>query len=836
MLIYRSQTCFFLKDSTHLFQVFNKVKYLELRRLRPTSRRLLPVPTPTRRGKNGSGRERCGAPPGRARPGHATRPRCHGNGVAAAAAMSASGSEPRAASAAARLVQMQSRLTPTERKMKDGNALTAAGSRGNEGRTESTKESCDHFLLDIPVTREQMNHYRAAAETAQSELAALSVKYDCAQSELLELRSRVISKETSFKELKSEAENYKENNARQASLLLSLQTRVRETEEELNMLVASKKQADMTAQAALKENWELKEKLHEQNARLTKYLNECEESKTESYKVSRKYEELLTQLSEFLDTDIKEKEKPQEHLMSKVCEIRKENLSLKAQVAALQEDINGHEMESRASRETIMRLVSEVTKEQKKAAGYCQDMEKLSKDLDSAKIVRQSLEIDIRNLQDKLTANQKAWEASKQELHSLKKSFSELDGSLKSSKEEARTAQSSLEAFREQIATLLSSGLLTVMPSEKDILKRVQEINCKEQSEERMVSQLETQIAKLTETLENQTRSYQEALERNREVEKQSETFQDQLKHLEEELLSIDMIRDGLKHEKQKYMKFLEQLNEKMKLDSVAAEVGFDMNVNAILARVEQLVKLEGDAVIENKTVTYSLRRKLKTQKEKLESKELHVKLLRHKITQLEEEKQVRTSLAMERDEANLTVRKLQKMIERLQKQLDLARETNTDLKAKLSETNELKIQTLEQNRTIEELNKSQGKLERMKEKAEKQLNSVKSELTLKEQKATEEKEKAKNTLEAVSSEMKVLKTTLAELAKRERRLADFREVISRMLGLDLASLTLPDYEIITRLEGLIHFHQHHFIPCVCVKDVTRTEDEHLERNIQFLH
>lgn len=58
-------------------------------------------------------------------------------------------------------------------------------------------------------------------------------------------------------------------------------------------------------------------------------------------------------------------------------------------------------------------------------------------------------------------------------------------------------------------------------------------------------------------------------------------------------------------------MKFLEQLNEKMKLDSIAAEVGFDMNVNAILARVEQLVKLEGDAVIESKTVTYSLRRKV---------------------------------------------------------------------------------------------------------------------------------------------------------------------------------------------------------------------------------
>ncbi|XP_035178859.1 coiled-coil domain-containing protein 170 isoform X4 [Oxyura jamaicensis] len=692
---------------------------------------------------------------------------------------------------------------------------------------EPTKESYDHFLLDIPVTREQMNRYRAAAETAQSELAALSVKYDCAQSELLELRSRMVSKEASYQELKAEAESYKENNARQASLLLSLQTRVQETEDESSVLATSKKQAELTAQAAFKENCELKEKLHEQNAKLNKYLSECEESKTQASKISRKYEELLSQLSEFLDTDIREKEKPQEHLMSKVCEICKENLALKGQVAALQEAIDGHEMESKASRETIMRLVSEATKEQKKAAGYYQDMEKCSKDLDSARIARQSLEMDIRNLQDKLNANQRGWEASKQELHNLKKSLSELDGSLKSSKEEARTAQSSLVAFKEQIAALLSNGLATVKPSEKAILERIQEINCKEESKEIIVSQLETQIAKLTESLENQTRLYQEALERNRKTEKQSETLQDRLKHLEEELLSIDMMQDGLKLEKQKYLIFLEQLNEKMKLDSVAAEVGFDMNVNAILARVEQLVKLEGDAVIENKTMAYSLRRKLKTQKEKLESKELHVNLLRQKITQLEEEKQVRTALAVERDEANLTVRKLHKMIERLQKQLDLVRETNTDLKAKLSETNELKIQTLEQNRTIEELSKSQGKLERMKEKVEKQLNSVKSELHLKELKATEDKEKAKNMLEAVSSEMKVLKTTLAELTRRERQLADFREVVSRILGLDIASLALPDYEIITRLEGLIHCHQHHFITCVCLKDVARAQDEH---------
>lgn len=81
----------------------------------------------------------------------------------------------------------------------------------------------------------------------------------------------------------------------------------------------------------------------------------------------------------------------------------------------------------------------------------------------------------------------------------------------------------------------------------------------------------------------------------------------------------------------------------------------------------------------------------LKTQKERLESKELHVNLLRQKIAQLEQEKQVRLALAVERDEANLTLRKLQKKVERLQRELSVCRESNTELKAQLADTHELK-------------------------------------------------------------------------------------------------------------------------------------------------
>uniref|UniRef100_A0A8D2Q975 Coiled-coil domain containing 170 n=1 Tax=Varanus komodoensis TaxID=61221 RepID=A0A8D2Q975_VARKO len=627
----------------------------------------------------------------------------------------------------------------------------------------------NYILLDSPVAREQLCHYRNAAEMARSELAAFLVKYECAQAEILDLKSTLASKDISIQDLKAEVGSYKENDARQSSLLSSMQSRLQEMEKESGTIAMSKKQVDLKAQAILQENLELKEKVHEQE-------------------ISGMHEEIAT---------------------------------LKEQIATFKETANVHEMELKANRETIMRLVSELSKEQKKTATYSQDMEKLS---EVSTADKQNLEKEIRKLQDRLAACQSAWETSQKELSHLKECCNENEEYLKSSTEEARAAKSLHRTFKEQIATLLGSNSILVSPSEEDIIEKIREM-CHDEESKKTVS-------KLAEMQETQNKLHQETLQKTRKAESKSETLHNQLMRLEGELVSGDVIRDSLKLEKQNYLQFLDQLSEKLNLDCVAADIGFDMRLEAILARVEQLIKLEGDTLRENKIMAHNLQRKLKTQKEQLDNKVLQMKLLRQKIVQLEEEKQVRTALAVERDEANLTLRKLQKKVDRLQNELALAREANTDLKVKLADANELKIRTLEQDKTIEELSKSQEKLEKMKTKAEKQLSSAKSELQLKEREAKEDKEKARNMLESVSSELATFKSALDEVMKKERQLADFREVVSQMLGLNTAAVALPDYEIITRLERLIHSHQHHFVPCICFKDMPVRQDGPL----QLLH
>ncbi|KAM9666900.1 coiled-coil domain-containing protein 170 isoform 3-T3 [Trichechus inunguis] len=581
-------------------------------------------------------------------------------------------------------------------------------------------ETYDH-LLEVPVTREQLNHYRNVAENAQSELAATLVKFKCAQSELRDLRSKMLSKEVSCQELKAEMESYKENNARKSSLLTSLRDRVQELEEESVALSSSKIRTEITAHSAIKENQGLKKKVIDLEEKLQKCLKENEENKNEVSKNCRKQEKFLSQLHNCLHLDKKDEKASDEDLILKLRELCKENSSVKGQIVTLEENINVHEMEAKASRETIMRLAEEVNRQQEKAASCLEEKDKLNQ----------------------------------------------------------------------------------------------------------MVSQLEAQISKLVEQLGNETELHQKALQRAQKAENKLETLQAQVTHLEGELVSGDFLRDNLNFEKQKYLKFLDQLSEKMKLDQMAAELGFDMRLDVVLARTEQLVRLESHAVVENKTIAHNLQRKLKTQKERLESKELHMSLLRQKIAQLQGEKQARTALAVERDEATLAGRKLEKKVERLQKELSACRESNTELKAKLADTNELKIKTLEQTKTIEDLNKSRDQLEKMKEKAEKKLMSVKSELDTTKHEAKENEERARNMTEVVTSEMKTLKKSLEEAEKREKQLVDFRQVISQMLGLNVTSLALPDYEIIKCLERLIHSHQHHFVTCACLKDVTTGRDRH---------
>lgn len=90
--------------------------------------------------------------------------------------------------------------------------------------------------------------------------------------------------------------------------------------------------------------------------------------------------------------------------------------------------------------------------------------------------------------------------------------------------------------------------------------------------------------------------------------------------------------------------------------------------------------------------LVYQLQRRVRTLREQVQRKDLHLDLLRRKLALQEDNSKVKTLLQGERDEAQLRVKKLMKQVDRLQLQLSEAKSQIRDLNAQLAEAADYKV------------------------------------------------------------------------------------------------------------------------------------------------
>ena len=97
-------------------------------------------------------------------------------------------------------------------------------------------------------------------------------------------------------------------------------------------------------------------------------------------------------------------------------------------------------------------------------------------------------------------------------------------------------------------------------------------------------------------------------------------------------------------------------------------------------------------ALSEKQTAVYSLQRKLKSSKQALESKELHLGLVQKKVVALEDRLQSYSQREAEWENTTNKARKIERQLERLQERATQQRSTITKLKAEGSEAEVLKV------------------------------------------------------------------------------------------------------------------------------------------------
>lgn len=659
----------------------------------------------------------------------------------------------------------------------------------------------------------QLSHYRQAAETAQTDLAAEKVVSSGLQQEVRDIQHRISEKDQQIIEFKCEIESNKQNAARQSALVQSLRERIREAEDSAAEKENFANRSDITITSLKKEMQNQQDRLQQVESSLKHHISAEEEASSRAAKWESKYGELKAQLIKALQLDPSQAASGSvQSFLGRIAEIVRERNNLQEKANTLSRNLHESSLESKASRETIMRLVSEVGQE-KKSAGQSQEaINGFTRERDSLQQKIREMEIEVDRLKHQLAASQDAWGVAKKQLDEKQNKLEEMEQTLHTSEYTGQSAQSRLHNFKRHLAQLIGDLDDSVAAEEDVIISRVKNMSRDYRDVKAKEESLRVQLKNLAEELDSQRNLHRTTLKRANEAETQLKDNQERVTGLEGELLTSDVERDQLKDDKRKFVAFCEKLARAMKLDEIADDVGLDVNGDALLARGEQLAKLETDALDDRKTTIYNLQRRVKWSKQQMESKDLHLGLLKKKVAELEDLLREKGRVEVERDENSLRYKKLVKHNDKLQRELLDYKQQVTKLKAKLLEASELRVRTLEQGRTIEDLENTVNKLAKSKHKTSAELHDLRSELEMTEANAREKKAQSSQTVQQLNRELQTTKQALEESRVREKQLLDFRQVLARLLGLDINTLSVPDYEIISRLERLVQAHHAHSI------------------------
>jgi len=628
--------------------------------------------------------------------------------------------------------------------------------------------------------------------TSNRNLNNLQARIEDLKAENTQYRAKLVSKDSELEEVQVELQELRNKCVIQNRLIETLQ-------EEADIL----KEAKVTARD--EENLQLAEN----EKRVRKYLVEKEEAREKASTYKEKLFGVLVQIGDSLRLKVENGsvESATEKIISKISSVCKEHELAVKKLGRMEDTLDAQDAHTKASRETIMRLVKEMEKEQKSSLESGDKVRELEQELNEIVRKKESESRDNEDLRSRMREGDKLLASCQDELDHYREKAKTYQDDADKIEVERNVYRRELEIFKSSIAKLLGCEDCESSLHDSVLKDKIREMVSNENIRTHEINGLEGEIADLKKKVKYQEDLYQNAVYDLKQVERSSSVTQSRIRELEDDLASGDVLRDTLRSDRTKYVKFLEEMADAMKVGEALMEMGHTFDTDVLIARANQLVKLEGQALLDKTSSNLALRKQIKQLKEKLKNKELHLSLVQKKTGDLQEKEKMRTALAIDRDEAIVQVQKLNHKVERLQSQLGNSRLKNTELKADLADTNELKVLTIEQKAKIDDLLQTVAKLAEKKELTRQKLGDAKTLLKETCEEADKSGEQYKLQMGAVTEDLRSTRQALDEVGVREKQLLDFRAVIAKMLSLDVTTLSVPDYEIISRLEALLRNH-----------------------------
>ncbi|CAG9578735.1 unnamed protein product [Danaus chrysippus] len=644
--------------------------------------------------------------------------------------------------------------------------------------------------------------------TLRSDLAGLQYKRDKLISENSDLKNQMLSRDQRILEQQVEIDHLREQNARQNAIISSLKKKIQDLDEVQRNLQASQGRSDLTVQTLQRDNRYCEEKIKDLEKKLRSLELECHNEEQQKENARCQFHDLVRRLSVALDSDFCDTTHTHspESLIIKASELVQEITRLKNKCMNTSENLTTIEQDFRSCRDSLERANADKDILQRQLSSQLLDIERLKQEKESLSVSNRVLERELHEAREKLSHCTKNLNVVTDNVNQNESMIIQLKEDLRHRDEKYQRLQTEFRNTMESIAILLSLPTRFVEAHESTIKDRIREILSENKDKTAQLEALREKLGVECQQLGRTTHLHEQATTRVRILEDERNMLETKVHKLETELTALEMSRDNLRKDKANFVAFLERLSRTLNMDELTQNIGLDLHTDSIIQRAEQLARLESDKIIDKTAVVYQLQRRIRILREQLQRKDLHLDLLRRKLSVQEESSRVRAVLQAERDEAVNRSKKLARQCDKLGVQLSDARAQVRDLNTQLADAAEYKITALERARKIEELQKKIDEAEMLRVRYNRKVNVLKDQVRTTGETYEQERTSTEHQINILRDDLSRTKEALAECQRREAQLQSFRHSIAKLLGI-LVPSSVPDFEMVSRLQKLIDAH-----------------------------
>ncbi|XP_001122546.4 coiled-coil domain-containing protein 170 isoform X2 [Apis mellifera] len=677
--------------------------------------------------------------------------------------------------------------------------------------TKEGKETAEEDLqifetlcISSPGKEEAMTH--DLTTTLRSEIAALEYKRDRLMSELQEAKNIARSRDQRVVELQLEADQLREQAARQNSIVSSLRKRIQESEERERNLYAAQGRSEIALQGLQRDSRYHEEKVRECEKRIRQLEQEASDERESKERARTSFQEFAGKLAAALTVEYRESVHPSPELVSqKVEELVQEASRLRARNTGVEAQMAALEVELRGCRDALERAVAEKEQLQRQMSSQSVDLDRFKQDKECLEMRYRVAERELNELRDKLISANRSISTASGNISNQEALIGQLREDLMQREEKWQRLQTEYRHFLESLAVLVGGPNRFIESQENAIKDRVREILAESKDQAITIQNLREKVNAAAESASRQSELIEATVAKTRSLDAERSELEGRVRKMEAQLTDCELAKERSRRDKQTFVTFLDRLGKAMQMDEITEEMGIDLQTESLLVRGEQLARLESDKLVDKTSVVYQLQRRVRTLREQLQRRDLHLDLLRRKLSLQEESVKMRSLLQNERDEACLRAKKLSKQTDRLQAQILEERSRNRELSAQLTEAADYKIAALERSRKIDELQKRLVESEMLRTRYSRKLSMLKEQMRSATETAEQERSISDHSLQLVRDELAQVKQNLSEVTKRESQLQSFRVSVTKLLSEPICT---PDYEIISRLQKMVAAHR----------------------------